>query len=112
AGANHDPEAQTLQPPAKICFLHMREQIRIKSPGLVESGFPDKHRGAACPENGPGIVVLAAILFGNAENPSPAEQVPKTVYVTAGRTGVFESFSLAVSFDLGLAGGNFRVAFH
>ena len=72
---------------------------------LIDSGT-DKQTGPCCPEDIGRRIILGFIFFYDMEHASPAIRIPVNVHITAGSSGIFEIFLVALCPYLGLGGGD------
>ncbi len=107
-----DAVSAELHPPAQVYLLLMCEEEIIEAAHFVEDFRTDEHGCSAGPEDRLCGIILSAVGFAVAENPSSAKGISVAVNPSTGGAGVFESGPVVPVQDFRLAGGNVVVRLH
>ena len=91
-GFRSDPHHQSpvLQAPAQVDFLHVGEEVLVKTAHSPPRFRPDQQAGPGSPEHCAGRVVLTVVDFLLIKQPSGTKHEAMAVHVATSRTGIFE----------------------
>ena len=83
-----------LEAPAEVDFLHVGEELRVKTSGVKVELTAHHQAGPRCPENIHWLVVLPVVFLAGCEDTAPAIWIAVAVDESSAGTGVFESIRL------------------